>query len=580
MNLKSNNLKKSFLSKFVFIFSVFVVVGLFYTVPGCGGGDISIGVSAKSDLFSIAPEQVNPRMDIIWVVDSSVSMRRYVSNVQKNAMAFVQTFIDKGFDFNLGVISTAAWSHYAYKENNTDFHAVMYNTLNSGQVWGLDTGSPVLTEEHITALDTAATSDNALFLALQFPDGYDINLDGDFDDDFTTELGVSEYPPPTFPIVVNGVTYTSATESDVPGSPSFYDSFIYKFRVNFDVYGFRSKGVDKGQTGGFMAYGRGAGSTGVNLNGFIADEKGLHSLRAFFEFGDEAKSILEDPVKAAAIDASRSANHPDAPANIFANRNISGFSDFLRGPEEDLPPAFLAVIMISDENDGSRYDRELAGTTPVDNDGDGLVDYDQIELVFGNNRNGMGGNGRNYLTGSGENYLPIAGQEDLWPQREGLVSVLDYVKRQGLEDESLASYFYDVYTISKKSGLQTAFWADYAEFQDGEEGEENKWFDITDTDFSEELSQISTNIVQAATVYPLNCEPDVSTISVTFKKEGQADIIVPLHDPNHPTDPELNGYEYVDGGDQYFLRFYADSIPEAGMTMNVLYDPLSLGCET
>ena len=541
----------------------FCTLSLFYITPGCGGGSVNIGVSATTDLFAIAPEQVNPRMDILWVVDNSISMRPFIANVQNNAMSFVQTFIEKGFDFNLGVISTTAWAHYAYKANSNDMHGVMFNTLHSGEVLGLDSGSPILTEEHITVLDTAATTDNALFIALQFPDGYDINRDGDFND---TVDGVVEYQPPTFPITVGGVTYTSPTDSDVPGSPSFYDSFIYKFRVNFDVYGFKN---GTWQTGGYLAKGRLAGATGQDLNRVIGDEKGVDSLRAFVEFGDEAKTLLTTPSFVSVIDAERASQHPGAaPTDLFASRSITGFSDFSRGPEADLPPAFFAVIMISDENDGSRFDDSLVGTTPVDLDGDGLMDYGQLELIAETD------NDREHLTGSGISWDGTSGYEDLWAKKVHLDAILDYVKRQGLEDESKASYFYDSYTIAKKDGSnRSPFWGEFTGYDDA------KWFDISDPDYSDELSEISTNIIQAATVYQLNCEPQISSISVTFKKEGEADVIVPVHDPSHPTDPELNGYEYVNSGSQYFLRFYADSIPEAGMTMEVLYDPVSLGCE-
>lgn len=104
---------------------------------GCGGGG-GISIKPTSDAFDQSDLNFNPNMDILWVVDPSRSMYDKVEKVRNNIEAFVSDFINDGYQYQMGVISTAAWSHEEYLSNNSldyllDGSEPLFARLHSGE---------------------------------------------------------------------------------------------------------------------------------------------------------------------------------------------------------------------------------------------------------------------------------------------------------------------------------------------------------------------------------------------------------------------------------------------------------------
>lgn len=84
---------------------------------GCGGGG---GISTKPTQDAFEKDMnFNPKMDILWVVDPSRSMRDEIEKVKENINEFVEEFIASEYQYRMGVISTAAWSDDDYNAESS-----------------------------------------------------------------------------------------------------------------------------------------------------------------------------------------------------------------------------------------------------------------------------------------------------------------------------------------------------------------------------------------------------------------------------------------------------------------------------
>lgn len=260
------------IKKFLFFISMMILVG------SCGGGGTSISTLPTTDAFDETQLDFNPKIDILWVVDPSRSMKTEIESIQNNIQEFVSDFITKGYDFQMGVITTAAWSHQAYLANPS------LNILDGGG------GAPLFARLHRG--------------------------------DCTNFTGVGSQP----------AILTGNTASDVGTFSNF-------FKVNFDVYGialdtsgcgldfFTNYAAVPGNI--FASYTAGERS---ELSVYTSDERPLQSMKTF---------LNEDKVNNA--------------------------STFAR------PGAYLAVIIISDEFDGSRDSLDPSLTFVPNQVGDAVV---------------------------------------------------------------------------------------------------------------------------------------------------------------------------------------------------------------
>lgn len=132
---------------------ILVLIISIVILNSCGGGG-SVSVLPVVDAYD-EPESTNAQMDILWVVDPSRSMRQNVKSVSDNIESFIADFVTKGYDFRMGVISTAAWSKRAYQDNNSlpiELSSVL-GEFHTGECIGNTSGHPYLEAGSFSSTD-------------------------------------------------------------------------------------------------------------------------------------------------------------------------------------------------------------------------------------------------------------------------------------------------------------------------------------------------------------------------------------------------------------------------------------------
>ncbi|OFZ18142.1 MAG: hypothetical protein A2Z20_06095 [Bdellovibrionales bacterium RBG_16_40_8] len=76
---------------------------------GCSGGGASFSLLDDSQIFKQTKNNVNAKVDILWVIDNSGSMESSQQNVIDNLNAFIQDFSAKNLDFKMAVTTTDAY---------------------------------------------------------------------------------------------------------------------------------------------------------------------------------------------------------------------------------------------------------------------------------------------------------------------------------------------------------------------------------------------------------------------------------------------------------------------------------------
>ncbi len=78
-------------------------------LAGCGDGDTTYSLLEDSESFRQTAGTQNNKIDVLWVVDNSGSMRTSQENLADNFPAFMVKFLDKKFDFQMAVTTTDAY---------------------------------------------------------------------------------------------------------------------------------------------------------------------------------------------------------------------------------------------------------------------------------------------------------------------------------------------------------------------------------------------------------------------------------------------------------------------------------------
>lgn len=82
---------------------------------GCGGST-SISVLPSIDSFQQAGSKITAKMDILWVIDNSGSMIEEQKKLKENFKSFITSFVGKGYDYRMAVITTDAWVTYKFSD--------------------------------------------------------------------------------------------------------------------------------------------------------------------------------------------------------------------------------------------------------------------------------------------------------------------------------------------------------------------------------------------------------------------------------------------------------------------------------
>lgn len=96
---------------------IFAVSAAALLLAGCDKGADSFSLLSESAGFkqSVAYEQ--RKIDILWVIDNSGSMKTSQQALADNFQSFISRFAQLGLDFRMGVITTDAYLAYHYKNN-------------------------------------------------------------------------------------------------------------------------------------------------------------------------------------------------------------------------------------------------------------------------------------------------------------------------------------------------------------------------------------------------------------------------------------------------------------------------------
>ena len=102
-----------------------------FVLTSCGDKSANISILSDSQTFHQAND-VNNKLDILWMVDSSGSMEEEQQNLADNFEAFITDFVSKGYEYNIAVAATDAW-RYEYDPTNPFFQT--YVKFRDGDVY-------------------------------------------------------------------------------------------------------------------------------------------------------------------------------------------------------------------------------------------------------------------------------------------------------------------------------------------------------------------------------------------------------------------------------------------------------------
>ena len=75
----------------------------------CAEDQPTFTLLSEKNVFQQSSATLDNRVDVLWVIDNSGSMLDLQNNVAGNFNSFIQSFVEKGYDFQIAVTVTDAW---------------------------------------------------------------------------------------------------------------------------------------------------------------------------------------------------------------------------------------------------------------------------------------------------------------------------------------------------------------------------------------------------------------------------------------------------------------------------------------
>lgn len=447
----------------------------------CGGGGSSISVLPSADEYDQYSE-LNPKMDILWVVDNSNSMQQEIDNVIANIEKFVAVYVEQGYDFRMGVVSSSAWALESYYEYKTYVDCVAANGSNCIQ--------PQDNEDRSYLIHPA--DNKSVFGRFHMGECIEENSGipfiqkntADITNVFSKNFNVYGLDP-----IGNCGTNTNYNTTYHPVS-NRYVPFIHDYYHNVSP----NPSSPSSQPGSTPAASPLYGSAArARLFAYVGDERPIQSMRAFL--------------------------------NPVTNPEITSF---LRSD------AFLAVILITDEEDHSR---------PA------------LKAVNGTNGSGAIQDYVDFLT-------DLKGSEDLYK----VYSITQLTGRTRLK------------TLAESTG---GFHLEINRSDDSQPDTTDPTKTKGEVRYLEMLTQMTSNIVESSVVFALNCEPLLNPVN------PEDSIRIEFFEPpynsgfNVPKASENNGQGWgynASAGEHGVITFTEDYYPQSGTKIYINYTPASLGC--
>lgn len=77
-------------------------------LQACGSDSSSFSILSEAENFQQNAEEIQTKIDILWVIDNSGSMATSQQNLVENFDSFISNFVTKSYDFRMGVTTTDA----------------------------------------------------------------------------------------------------------------------------------------------------------------------------------------------------------------------------------------------------------------------------------------------------------------------------------------------------------------------------------------------------------------------------------------------------------------------------------------
>lgn len=103
---------------------VMFLISYMFALTSCADKGADISILSSTDTFFQA-NAVNNKLDILWMMDSSGSMAEEQANLADNFNAFISDFVTKGYDYNITVAGTDAWT-YEYNQGASNQKLVRF----------------------------------------------------------------------------------------------------------------------------------------------------------------------------------------------------------------------------------------------------------------------------------------------------------------------------------------------------------------------------------------------------------------------------------------------------------------------
>ncbi|HWU42305.1 MAG TPA: hypothetical protein VN132_02665, partial [Bdellovibrio sp.] len=137
---------------------------------GCSKGASSFSTLPASQNFSQGVYKVNNKVDVLWVVDNSLSMAPLQQNLVKNFNSFITTFQSKGYDFQIAVTSSDAYLAGQIYNNNPTLSRFRDGPPNSHSgVYVINSSTPNLVPTFVNnaSLGQSGSGDERVFQSLK-----------------------------------------------------------------------------------------------------------------------------------------------------------------------------------------------------------------------------------------------------------------------------------------------------------------------------------------------------------------------------------------------------------------------------
>lgn len=107
-------------------------LGSLVLLPACGRDPGTFSILADSNSFVQSAKTIQGKIDILWVIDNSGSMRTSQENVAANFQSFIQGFSTRGYDYHIAVTNTEAYEAIFSGDNqDAKFRDGDWNVANS-----------------------------------------------------------------------------------------------------------------------------------------------------------------------------------------------------------------------------------------------------------------------------------------------------------------------------------------------------------------------------------------------------------------------------------------------------------------